>query len=333
MLSLKQSLEEFLAVVRNKGFQDAFREEVEETTVSRISCLYSSLAARNLTLFNTFMDVFSEQQLAQFVLILVEQTEKIIHSPVAELNVKAYIDAAKFVIKNTDFDQVSSKLMLSFLRARSLVLAVDVKQVFSDLDSVHEAAAKGWWRLSTGQWPQIIDFISTFTAKTVRSPVFWARVQEVYLETVAGARSYYQEREKLLEEAMRTQLGPALKSVTNFLKAVRVKSPLQDRDELVSRMREIDLTSQLLPLLDQLAGSLTSQFLSCYTALYGKPDFQQLGRMMEDNSLARMVRSVVEADWPEQQEVPAGLPEFAEKLQELVFVVVTAGLGGCRDPL
>ena len=331
MLSLEPALDDFLAVARNKGFQESFEEEVEDTLETRISCLYSSLAAKNLTLFNTFMDVLSERQLAQWVIIVVEQAFKVIHSPEAEQNVKAYIAAVKYVIKNTDFDQASSKLMLSFLRARSLVLAVDVEQVFSDLDSVHESLARGWWRLTTGQWPQLIDFISTFTAKTVRSPVFWARVQEVYLEGVAGARSYYQEREKLLDETMRTQLGPLLKGVTDFLKAVRVKSPLQDPAFLTSKMREVDLTAQLMPLLDQLAGSLTSQFLSCYTALWGKPDFQQLGRMLEDNSLARLVRSVVEADWPEEQEVPAGLPEFAERLQELVFVLVTSGLGECRN--
>ena len=62
---------------------------------------------------------------------------------------------------------------------------------------------------------------------------------------------------------------------------------------------------------------MISQFYSCYKALYGRPDYQQLVRMLGDNSLASLVRLVVEADLPEEPEVPAGLPEFAERLYEL----------------
>ena len=279
------------------------------------------------------MDVVSEQQLGQWVLKVVKQAKKVINSPEAELNFKSHITAVKLVIKNTDVDKASSKLVLILLRARSLMLAVDVQQVFSHLNSVHEAVARGWWRLSTGQWPQLLDFISTITDKTIRSPLFWVKVQEVYLEGVAGARSYYQQKEKVLEEVMRAQLGPLLRSVTDLLKAVRVKSPLQGPGVLASRMREVDLTSELLPLLDQLAGRLTGQFLACHTALYAKADFRQLEAMMESSLLARLVKELVEADWPEEQEVPEGLQEFAERLQELVFMLVTSFLGDCSHPV
>ena len=86
MLSLEPALEDFLARARNQGFQDSFLEELEDTLVPGISCLYSSLAARNITLFNTFMDVVSEQQSGQWVLQVVEQTQKVINSTEAEQN-------------------------------------------------------------------------------------------------------------------------------------------------------------------------------------------------------------------------------------------------------
>merc|ERR1711971_1108040 len=88
---LEMIIPEFLSMARNEGFQKSFLDE-----------------------------------LVKFGKDFATETFKAINSLEAEFNLNSVIDAVKKAFNEIDFDQTTSKVFLSFLKARSLVLGINV---------------------------------------------------------------------------------------------------------------------------------------------------------------------------------------------------------------
>merc|ERR1712037_871269 len=162
---------------------------------------------------------------------------------------------------------------------------------------------QGWWKLTHGEWPEMIQFITTLVTKTIKSDRFWLRLDEVYLEVVAIFKLKYQERERVLEEVARKQL--------------------------ISWIEQNQFSSFFDHILTRVVETLSRSYLACFTEFYGKPDFNELSAITSRNAVARWVHSVVVADWPEAQPVPAGFPQFVEQLQETILLLYSSALGEC----
>jgi hypothetical protein len=325
---LELIIPEFLTMARNEGFQKSFMEELDTTLHHQVACLYPALAAKNLTFFNTIMGVVPEDELVKFVKDIATETFKAINSLEAEFNLRSVIDAVKKAFNEIDFDRSTGKVFLSFLKARSLVLGVDVHEIFTRLDRLTFQLGQGWWKLSHGKWPEMIQFITNLVTKTIKSDRFWHRLDEVYLEVVASFKLKYEERERVLEEVARNQLKPFMEELLSKMQRVQVKDEPMVK-QLISWIEQNPFSTYLDLILTRVVETLSKSYLACFTEFYGKPDFNELSAITSRNSVARWVHSVVVTDWPEAQPVPAGFPQFVEQLQETILLLYSSVLGEC----
>jgi len=328
---LELIIPEFLTMARNEGFQKSFLDELDTNLHHQVACLYPTLAAKNLTFFNTIMAVVPEDELVKFGKDFAAETFKAINSLEAEFNLKSVIDAVKKAFNQIDFDQTTGKVFLSYLKARSLVLGINVHDIFTRMDRLTFQLGQGWWRLSHGKWPEMIQFITNLVTKTIKSERFWQRLDEVYLEVVASFKLKYQERERMLEDVARNQLKPFMRELLSKMQRVQVKDEPMVK-QLVSWIeqrgkREFSIYVDIY--LTKVVTTLSKSYLACFTEFYGKPDFNELSAITSHNSVARWVHSVVVTDWPEAQPVPEGFPQFVEQLQETVLLLYSSVLGEC----
>merc|ERR1712055_1005107 len=308
---LEMIIPEFLNMARNEGFQKSFMDELDTTLHQQVACLYPALAAKNLTFFNTVMRVVPEDELVKFVKDFATETFKAINSLEAEFNLRSVIDAVKKAFNEIDFDRSTGKVFMSFLKARSLVVGIDVHEIFTRLDRVAFQLGQGWWKLTHGEWPEMLQFITTLVTKTIKSDRFWYRLDEVYLEDVA-----------------RNQLKPFMQELLSKMQRVQVKDEPMVK-QLISWIEQNQFSSYFDHILTRVVETLSRSYLACFTEFYGKPDFNELSAITSRNPVARWVHSVVVADWPEAQPVPAGFPQFVEQLQETILLLYSSALGEC----
>merc|ERR1711890_205046 len=143
--------------------------------------------------------------------------------------------------------------------------------------------------------------------KTIQSDKFWERLDELYHE---------------LETSIKTQIIPFFKRVSELV-STKDKRQLTS---LMKRLQSVDVVSYVEPTLDMAVTVLSRHYLSCYTAFYGKPDFNQLSNMVATNSVGGFIKSVVITDWPEEQKVPQNWPSFVMKLQDGVLLILSGVL-------
>jgi len=319
---------EFLTMARNEGFQKSFMEELDTSLHHQVACLYPDLAAKNLTFFNTIMRVVPEDELVKFIKDIVTETFKAINSLEAEFNLKTVIEAVKKTFPRIDFNQRTSKIFLTYLKARSLALGVDVHEVFTRLDRLSFQIGQGWWRVTHGQWPEMLQFMTNLFNKTIKSERFWQRLDEVYSEMVASYKVKYQERAEMLEEVVGGRLRPYMLELLDKMRRVQVKDEPMVK-QLISWIEKYEWMNYVDLLLDSVISTLSKSYLACFTEFYGKPDFNGISAVISKNSLAQWLHSIVVTDWPEAQPVPEGLPQFVEQLQETVLLLYSAVLGEC----
>merc|ERR1712080_557355 len=131
----------------------------------------------------------------------------------------------------------------------------------------------------------------------------------------------YVERQQWLETSIKTHIIPFFKRVSELV-STKDKRQLTS---LMKRLQSVDVVSYVEPTLDMAVTVLSRHYLSCYTAFYGKPDFNQLSNMVA-------TKSVVITDWPEEQKVPQNWPSFVMKLQDGVLLILSGVLGSCSQP-
>merc|ERR1711910_45447 len=309
---------EFLSLARNEGFQKSFMDELDENLQHQVACLYPYLASKNLTLYNTITKAVPQDEMVKFGKDIATETFKTINSLEAEFNLKTVIQTVKKAFRNIDFDRSTGMVFLSYLKARSLVLGINVHDIFTRLDRLTFQLGQGWWRLSHGKWPSMIQFITNLVTKTIRSEKFWHRLDEVYLEVVASFKLKYEERERVLEEVASNQLKPFMEELLSKMQRGQVKDEPMVK-QLISWIEEYQFSSDIDLILSRVVERLSRSYLACFTEFYGKPDFNELSAITARNSVTRWVHSVVVTDWPEAQPVPEGFPQFVEQLQETIL--------------
>ena len=330
ILSFESGIGESLEVMRNQGFQQAFMEEIGASLGTNVACFYTMLATKNMTFYNTVMQTVPEAELVKFGQDFVEEAFRVTNSQDVEFNLKKVFAELKKALKIVDFDLITSKVILSLLRVRSLVIGVDIHKMFESLDNVHRHIGEGVWRLTTGQWPEMLQLIHNFVGKTVKSEIFWQKVDEVFQEIVADAKMKYIEKEKTITH----KLKPFLQDLLATMKQVQVKEgPLvaQLVSEITSKMFQVH---RFLYTVASNLVHISNADLPCYTLTYGRPDFEELSYMVPEHPVVypvyKFLRPIVLADWPEEQEVPAGLPAFIEQLQDLLLLLAASLYGECR---
>ena len=239
-----EKMKEFLSTIRDEDKQKSAYTYLEDNLEEHIDCLYTSLAAKNHTFYNVFMEIVPKENLRNFTLDIVSEAITAINSVEAESNFRSLMAAVKKKVRQTDFDSLSSKMILVFMRVRSLVLGVNIQQVSIDLDRIHQTLGETWWKVSTGQWPEMSQFISSSIERTVLSEQFWTQVDSEYEHLVDTARQKYREGRSWLEDYIRTNLLTFLRTVKDWLETASTEDPSL-LDNLVSRIQSVNTTSSL----------------------------------------------------------------------------------------
>merc|ERR1712080_363171 len=176
---IRKDLGDYLMMIRDDDMQRSITEYVTTELKHDVDCSYTILALKNVTFYNTLTETIPKEKLVSYIQEFVANFFQVINSSELESNYGTLRDNLRNIIRNTDFDRVFSKMFLAFLRSRSLVLDVDIMEVFQNLDSLHRTIGEGLWSLTTGHWPEMVQFISTFVTKTIQSDKFWERLDEL----------------------------------------------------------------------------------------------------------------------------------------------------------
>jgi len=297
-----------------------------------VGCYYDQLALSPATIPKTFVANVPKEKFLDYTSKLVEEVVKLLKSEKTEKIVIKVIESIKSKLKTIDIDKLTYHKYLLDLRSRTLVLDVDIEKVFEDLNEVHKLIMEGLWKIHTGQWPAMVKFVNNFFRYTFASEHFWFRVDKLYHNLVDQAKSLYEERQKSLETKMTGDILPFFRSFLEFLINIR-EGRKTFIDDLISEMEKMDFNEILESYFTSYTKVFSKHFLSCYTALYGKPDFDLLAEFAEENYIAKTIKDLVFADWPKDEIFPKGLDAFVEKFENLVWILMTSTLGSCTKPI
>ena len=249
-----------------------------------VRCFYEQLEQSNAAMHKTFIENVPKEKFLRFTNKMIEELKKIIKSEKTEILVTKLVVAIKMKLMTVDIDKLTSKLYLVFLKSRSLVLGVKIDKLFSDLNEVHLLIRKGFWQTYTGQWPAMVKFITNFYTHTLASHGFWLRIDTLYHEQLDRAKRFYDERQKSLSNQMNDDILPFFRSLLQFMVDIReVKKTFVD--DFIAELEKIDLNELFEKHLTSLVDVLSRHFLSCYTALHGKPDLDLFAEAVENNMI------------------------------------------------
>merc|ERR1711935_31528 len=321
----------YMKTIMDKKSQKMALDYVKKNSAHHVACLYDLLEMRNLTLYKTFMSAVPQDKLDKFINEFTVEAVNLINADGTKLNAEKVLESVNAAVKRTDFDEITSKLFLVFLRARTTVLGVDVSKIFEDLDEVHKMIGQTINDMFEGEWPEMFDFILTFVKHTLTSKKFWLKVDAVNHDQVLAAKESYETREAQLNNWIKTNLRPNLQSLLNYMSMIST----QDSQFLKDSKKELDNLDIALIVegpLKTLTHVVSKYYLSCYTALYGKPDFLQVQEMVENNSVAKLVKDIFTADWSPHSPPPKRLVEFIMKFQDMVLLLFNASWGTYESP-
>ena len=299
-------------------------------TVHSNGCFYDQVAENKGTIYQTFIENVSKEKFLIFTNKIVEELKKLLRSEKTEKIVTNWLKGIQKKLQTIDTEKLTSDSYLVFLRARSLVLGVDLEKVFEDLNEVYAFILKGMWQTQTGQWPAMVEFISNFYKHTFASKQFWERLDTLYQEQVRKTKKFYEDRQKSLDSNMTDDILPAFRSLLEFMVQIR-EGRKTFVDDYMSDLEKVDLNEILGDHLASLASVLSNNFLSCYTALHGKPDFDLMDKLTEDNTIVKATKELVFTNWPKDEILPKGFEDFVQKLADGILLLVTSVLGACSD--
>merc|ERR1711970_530388 len=293
---------------------------------------YDQLALGPATLHKTFVTNVPKEKFIEYMSTMVKEVVMLLKSEKTEKIVTNVIKAVKSKLETIDIDKLTGHTYLTFLRSRSLVLDVDIEKVFEDLNEVHKLIMKGLWEIHTGQWPAMVKFISNFFRYTLNKEAFWFRLDKLYHDLVDQARSLYEDRQKSLDSKVTDDLLPFFRSFLDFLVDIR-EGKRTFIDDFTSEMEKTDFNELFESYFTSVTKVLSKHFLSCYTALYGKPDFDLFTEFAEENYIAKTIKDLVFADWPKDEIFPKSFDSFVKKFENLVWLLMSSSLGSCTNPI
>merc|ERR1711890_134317 len=142
---IRKDLGDYLMMIRDDDMQRSITEYVTTELKHDVDCSYTVLALKNVTFYNTLTETIPKEKVVSYIQEFVANFFQVINSSELESNYGTLRDNLRNIIRNTDFDRVFSKMFLAFLLSRSLVLDVDIMEVFQNLDSLHRTIGEGWW--------------------------------------------------------------------------------------------------------------------------------------------------------------------------------------------
>ena len=143
---------------------------------SQASCLYDILDARNSSASRVFIKNVEKEHFVLFVSEFVETLRKLVMSEKTVGMVQMFYKTLKSKIKSCDHDSLSTEMYSTFIKARNLLLNVDIEGFFEHLNEVLFTFFESVWKLKTGQWPELAKFVDNFFRKTYGSREFWVRL-------------------------------------------------------------------------------------------------------------------------------------------------------------
>eukprot|EP00092_Neocalanus_flemingeri_P023028 GFUD01024962.1.p1 GENE.GFUD01024962.1~~GFUD01024962.1.p1 ORF type:complete len:530 (+),score=98.57 GFUD01024962.1:222-1592(+) len=293
-------------------------------------CFYDQLAQSKATLHRTFVETVPKEKFVGFTKKMAQELKKLIGSEKTEKIVTKLLSSIKSKMLTIDTDKLTSHAYFVFLRSRSLVLAVKVEKAFEDLNEVDLLISKGLWETYTGKWPAMVNFITNFYRYTFASKQFWLRIDALYHEQLDHAKRFYEERQKSLESQMNDDILPFFRSLLEFMVDIR-EGKRSFIDDFIDDLEKVDLNEIFAKHLTYLVDTLSRHFLSCYSALHGKPDFNLLIQTAQDNSVGKAFKELVFKDWPKGDILPKGFDEFVQKLETAILLIMTSVFGSCAD--
>ena len=143
---------------------------------SQAPCLYDALQARNSSLSRIFTENVKKDKFLNFVEELSESLEKLVRSDKAVCMVQTFYKTLKSHMKSLEHNSLAAEVYLMFLRARKVLLNINIEKVFEHLNDIHFTLEVSFWKVQTGQWPEMAKFVDNFFRLTVGSREFWNRL-------------------------------------------------------------------------------------------------------------------------------------------------------------
>jgi len=295
------------------------------TISSQASCVYDILEARNSSTSRVFVKNVEKEKFVLFVTELVETLEKLVMSEKTVGMIQMFYKTLKSKIKSYNYDSLSTEMYSTFIKARNLLLKVDIEGLFEHLNDIHYTIAESVWKLKTGQWPELAKFVDNFFRKTYGSREFWVRLDGLYHATVEGLRSMYIERQREFEIVFRDEIIPFFRGLKMTLERIS-----EGDKELIDNIFEsIDFDVREFNNFCDLM--INRNFLSCWTKLHGNPDYAEMKTVVAGDSQVEYLNSLLFADWPTGEIFPSSFEEFAQKLHRTAWMIVSALFGSCKD--
>ena len=316
------------------------KEEYKQTSLmmlsmfneQQIECVYNAIAQTDRTFYKTIVKLIPKEKFYTFMTEMTKELKLLIKSEKTETLLMKWGKTLQDKMNTIDFDLLTSKDYLIFLKARALVLGVDVHQVFEDLNEVHVQLQKGFWEMRTGQWPELVQFISNLYLNTFVSEEFWKRVDDLYYELLKQYKGLYEERQKKLETSLNDGVLPFFRATLMFMVQIR-EGKRTVVDESIEEFEKIDLNSIIYHYTSKVTEVLSRQFLSCFTELHGKPDFELWEAAIVENAITKSLKKLVFTNWPKEKIIPKGMETFIEKLANGVLLIFTSVFGSCSRVL
>jgi len=290
---------------------------------SQAPCLYDALQSRNSSLSRMFIENVEKEKFVLFVTEITETLEKLVRSEKTIPMVQMFYKSLKSKIKSYDYNSLFSKLYLTFLQTRQLLLKIDIVAELENLNDIHFLLAQTVWKLKTGQSPEIAEFLDNFFRNTYGSREFWVRLDVIYHETIETLRGMYAERQAEFEILLESQMIPFIMKMKSSLEQLAEG----DQDLLYNIFEHFDCN--LPELIDQLNDRISRQFLSCWAVLHGKPDYAKIKQEMAECPNVKFFKTLIFADWPQEEIFPATFENLAYKLHRTFWLIVSGLFGSC----
>ena len=160
---------------------------------------------------------------------------------------------------------------------------------------------------------------------------FWWRVEALYREQLQISKKFYEDRTKLLQSNLIDDILPFFRAFLDFMVQLG-EGKKTFVDDYMSYLEKVDLDANIGEYMYSLQAIISKHFLSCYTALWGKPDFALLAAAAEENTVVKSLKDLVFTNWPKDEILPKGFEEFVEKLTDEIMLITYSSLGACKDP-
>ena len=153
---------------------------------SQVSCLYDALEQRNSTMARLFTKNVEKKRFVLFLTEFLETLEKLVSSEKTIWVLQKSYTTLKSKVKSYDYNPLFAEMYLMFMKAREILLKIDIEAEIEHLHEIHYSITKSIWKLKTGQWPEMAKFVDNFFRKTYGSRDFWIRLGKFLTDVFLG---------------------------------------------------------------------------------------------------------------------------------------------------